>query len=243
MSKFERQFIAKFPKQQVFAAFSKVIPQSGFGIKESTESGIKCVELSPSAWTWGTKIDIQLSDHSKGTFVKLKGSVFGLGPLQKDFVKNNVHMLEHNLKAYLTGQKKFLADQISSNNNALEKIKLNPQEVQQTSLQNSQPKSVRVELMESELELNNLIDYRDSLLLEKSEVERGRTWDYVVLLIVLFLTPVGLGLILILISLLSLSGKRGRINNIEKELVRTAQIIRHHREYQTNVKIWLTENS
>ncbi|HEX8847635.1 MAG TPA: SHOCT domain-containing protein [Pyrinomonadaceae bacterium] len=98
MPTFSDEFLLKLSLGESMQVCSEAIGILGWRITEQGANHLKCSEVKPQlvSFTWPVQVEITLkTDLTGATRVALKGSTFGLGALQSNYLKEQLQNLRH----------------------------------------------------------------------------------------------------------------------------------------------------
>lgn len=101
MSKHREEFELHIPLDEGVIACRKAVADLGWRVLEQSEKRLVCKEVAPqgTSFTWAAQVEILLTGESSDTTkVTLKGSIFGLGPVQSGHLKGQVGNLRNRIE-------------------------------------------------------------------------------------------------------------------------------------------------
>ena len=117
MSKHRIKVTIAYPIDTVVMACQEAVAQLGWRVIKQSPYNITCKENSPqiTSFTWPAQIEVSWSGTGGKTNLSLKGSIFGMGPIQSNHLKGQMGNLQNRIDLCLRkSQQAGLATPVTS---------------------------------------------------------------------------------------------------------------------------------
>lgn len=101
MSKHQQEFDVNLSPDSTMIVCQEAVASLGWLVMDHSQTTMVCKEKAPqvTSFTWPVQIEILLASKSLGiTRVTLKGSIFGIGPIQSGHLKGQVGNLRNRIE-------------------------------------------------------------------------------------------------------------------------------------------------